>query len=608
MMKYILCGGTEVFREFFRAVVGAKADLAFFSAPDRIPLDTSCDSSVIVLLPEYEKGKCSIPEMDFERITRFLEWKKNGARLYVENYRAQDYLHSELPGLQIVGRERFFFQEYLRLDGSVLQARGSFYFPAVKARTGVLATVENCIGTHSVFREGTYSFPVLTRCGEHGFASVMNLSAYDVLFMRPRHRWRKLYADLWSEVAGCSRETVEQAFDRVFPERLNPSGGTSPEEAVRRALEWHEKSGVLRSADGSSGMFEMIRSNDLGVRSNLRTDSELLTGAFFAMAGRHFQSERLVETGCNLADFLLDRGIQKPDGFFKWFDNKEQVYSSDSARDGLAMVNLYRCTGNARYLESALALAEAFLRWLEKDGLCCGCFRMEDGYAGSESNDNPVFYGEMVSFLLQLKGERYRAAALRIIERIGEKFPDVAPFGFSDNFTYSRYLLMLACAQVRTDRDFSGRIARVLDFFEKQQHPSGGIIECAIRLVDHAEAGVAIGDGGDSIADLLYCNNFVFCALSVLRRLPPSHPERERAERMYQSLKRFLLRIQIRSGDPRFDGGWMRGFDMDNEDYYGLNKDLDWGAYCIMAGWMTGFIPVVLLEDLGAPPFFIAPD
>ncbi|OQA84644.1 MAG: hypothetical protein BWY31_02327 [Lentisphaerae bacterium ADurb.Bin242] len=606
-MKYFLCGGTEAFRMFFRTMTGADADLTFFSAPDQIPLDDAGNSPVYVLLPDYEKGVRRIPEMDFERVMRFLEWKRNGARLYVENYDAQDYLHSGLSGCQIVGRERFFFQEYLRYDGGILQARGSYYHP-VLARSETLASVENCIGTHTVFREGAYSFPVLSRCGEHGFSAAMNLSAYDVLFMRPRHRWRKLYADLWSEVAGRPRKAVERAFDRVFPERLNPSGGTSPDEAVRKALEWHEKSGLLRAPDGSQGMFEMIRSNDLGVRSNLRTDSELLTGAFFAMAGKHCRSERLVETGCNLADFLLDRNIQEPGGFFKWFDNKDTVYSSDCARGGLAMVNLYRCTGRTRYLEAARSLADAFLRWLAKDGLCCGHFRMEDGYAGRESNDNPVFYGEMVSFLLQLREEKYRAAALRIIERIGEKFPDVAPFGFSDNFTYSRYLLMLACAQVRTDRDYSGRIARVLDFFEKQQHPSGGIIECAIRLKDHAEAGVAIGDGSDRIADLLYCNNIVFCALSVLRRLPPDHPERTRAERMYQALKRFLLRIQIQSGDPRFNGGWMRGFDMDNGDYYGLNKDLDWGAYAIMAGWMTGFIPIVFLEDLGAPPFFISPD
>ena len=51
----------------------------------------------------------------------------------------------------------------------------------------------------------------------------------------------------------------------------------------------------------------------------------------------------------------------------------------------------------------------------------------------------------------------------------------------------------------------------------------------------------------------------------------------------------------IVSGDPRLDGGWMRAFDTAAGEWYGLNKDMDWGAYCIMGGWVMGYVPQALM-------------
>ena len=70
-----------------------------------------------------------------------------------------------------------------------------------------------------------------------------------------------------------------------------------------------------------------------------------------------------------------------------------------------------------------------------------------------------------------------------------------------------------------------------------------------------------------------------------------------KVEAMYNKLRDFMLNIQISSTDPRLDGGWMRAFDMRLKEYHGLNKDMDWGSYCIMAGWVMGLIPLVLLYE-----------
>jgi hypothetical protein len=48
----------------------------------------------------------------------------------------------------------------------------------------------------------------------------------------------------------------------------------------------------------------------------------------------------------------------------------------------------------------------------------------------------------------------------------------------------------------------------------------------------------------------------------------------------------------------------MRAYDMENGEYYGVNKDLGWGPYCIMGGWVMGFFPLLLLADTGAPSIY----
>ena len=48
----------------------------------------------------------------------------------------------------------------------------------------------------------------------------------------------------------------------------------------------------------------------------------------------------------------------------------------------------------------------------------------------------------------------------------------------------------------------------------------------------------------------------------------------------------------------------MRAYDMENGEYYGVNKDLSWGPYCIMGGWVMGFFPLLLLAAEGSPSIY----
>ena len=79
----------------------------------------------------------------------------------------------------------------------------------------------------------------------------------------------------------------------------------------------------------------------------------------------------------------------------------------------------------------------------------------------------------------------------------------------------------------------------------------------------------------------------------------------DKVNAMYQKIRCFLLRIQIASPFAKLDGGWMRAYDMQLDEYYGLDLDMDWGAYCIMCGWVMAFIPLVFLYEDSPDSFFL---
>lgn len=620
--RWHVSGGTEKFVAFLRTAADAGTEVAVYPDVAGMPWE-SATSDVFFVIPEYEKDRGELPDFPDALCARAEAALARGCRLYVERPLA----HSE-PVVRLLGAETYgvkpvsVCQEYLVFDGEILQARQSTYLPA-GTRTSdwgdpssAVVSVSDCLGVRRVSRPGSHRLPVLvsSRRGKV-HAAFFGFSDYNPHFMRAYAAWRSFFGKFLERIADADPKRAEAAFRTVYPDFMRDSRGEDVETLVRRAVEWHRKSGVLIAPDGSRGMYEAIASDTFGFRRELRGDCHFLTAALFACAGKRYGRPDWTRIGTSLADFALARGFQTEKGFIRWFDREapgsagHTVYSSDMGRSALGLVNLYKATGDKRYLDAARKAAEAFLLWMNGSGLNSGYFQNvdDDGWKDRETSDNPVYYAEMVSFLLQLGEKRYTDAALLTVEKIGERFPDVEPFGFSDNFTYSRYLLMLACAQRTGVRDYSDRINRTLEFFVKNAHRSGGIEETPIRLRDDTEAGVAMGDGSDHVTDLLYCDYVTFNALSVLMKLPRERcrgVDRAAVERLYRGMHAFLRRVQIASDEPKFDGAWMRAYDMDIGEYYGLDKDRDWGCYCIETGWVTGFIPLVFMYEDAQDSFF----
>lgn len=629
MKKLYFVGGTEEFFRFLRLAfpgelvrfpsVEAAAAAALREAPE-----------ALVLLPGET---VPIPTVSFDGMRALAELRRRGQKLYLEEYDWGDYNSRGIFGFIADTAPRAIYDEVLNYGGKLLQLRRKRFIPGRFEESGTgtaecLATLENAIGVHKPVIPGTVSFPALVR-KESFLSAAFGLSRYDRYTDLPRRSWRELYAELFAPLLGAGKDAAEKAFDAVWPPVALAGEGADCAAAAARAVEWHLNSGILPDDTGRSGAYEMLRSSDLTVRMNQRVDAMLLTAALLATAGGRFGKPELVEKGKALADYCLAEGMQFSSGpnrgAFHWFNDLGAgqcfVWSSDSGRDALAMLQLWRVTGEARYLASAEAYGDTLLRWFGgRPFLPRAWFdpfrdNVEELPADKVPHNAPSFYDAptvLLSALWRITGkEAYREQVRRTVEAIESVDPDFE-MNFSPltyNLLYSRLLFILAAAQEIGCGDHAKRINELLEFFLDLQSPSGGIADSAViraaQTFTHPEFSVGMGKGYDSVVDHLYCTNNLLGALSILRRL--SEPKGVRAElvtRLREGLLRFVCETQLTEPDARLYGGWMRAFDLETGEYYGINKDKDWGPYCVMGGWVMGFLPLLLLEECGAPGIY----
>jgi len=625
MKTIALVGGNASFRHFLSlAFPGSVVIYPDLEAAGRCALERPVEAILALAAP----GQL-LPTLTADGMRIFTRLREQGQKVYAEMYDAGDYSSSYLFGYISDTAERAFHNEYLVWEGKLLQARCASYLPGRSHGGGeVLARVEDCLGSHEVASPGKYQFPVLTRSGSF-FSGAMRFSCFDRLTMLPHSRWKKFYASLFAPLLNVEAEKVEQAFEQVWPPiRLGGKENTL-EKAVKLAVDWHLDAGIIHDGDGAHGCYEMIRSSDLNVRMNQRVDSMLLTGALFATAGRIWKQDEYVRKGCALVDYCLEQGLQFQEGpnrgLFRWFQKfqggNDICYSSDSGRDGMAMLQMYRVTCKEKYLQSAIALGDAYLRWTEgkpfvkATSFNLGQYDLDTLPAVVPPSDAPVFYEGMAILLANLYRitgkEGYREQLRITTEAILQRHPHYKNCftPLSQSFVFSRLITILCAAQEIGCGDYSEKINELLHFFEKLQHPCGGVQDSALILDEstftHPEFPVSMGADKDEIVDMLYCtNNLMGCFSTVSSMKNPGKIQVELVKKMRNKMIRFLLDIQISEPNARLRGGWMRAYDMGSGEYFGVNKDKDWGAYCIMAGWVMGFLPLLLLEEMGAPSIY----
>ncbi len=627
MKRIALVGGSAAFVEFLGgAFDGEIVKFTDMESAGRAALESSYEAVIIIAEP----GEL-IPMPSPEGLKIYTKLWNAGQRVYAELCDLQDSHLASLFGVRVYGRERAIYNENFVFGVSLLQAPSATFQPATIAGGCEILRVERCIGSHAPTVPGNERYPVVV--SNRGFVlSTTRLSKLDRFTALPNSGWRDLFKTVFAPLIGASDEKVEFAFNKVFPLIKLAGDGNSTLDAVRRAVEWHYNSGVMPDASGRSGCFEMIRSSDFKVKYNQRTDVMLLTAALLTTAGEKFLNDSWKNAGKNLADHCFDSGLQITEGesrgILRWFDSlgangtRELVFASDNGRCGMALIQLYRSTSEARYLESARLLAGAYIRWADGEPyLKQTSFSPNDCDLSSMKRsarpcNAPVFYDGMALLfanLYRITGdESYRDQLKRTADALMSDYPNGYALNFTPltkSFVYSRLMIVLAAAQEIGCGDYSDVINELIMTFSDLQDSCGGVQDAGLVIAEntysHEEFAVSMGKELDKIVDMLYCtNNLLGCFTLIAGMKNTGTVNTALAEKMRKGLVSFLLSTQITEDDNRLRGGWMRAYDMANSEYYGVNKDLGWGPYCIMGGWVMGFFPLLLLADEGAPSIY----
>lgn len=634
-MKVSVFGGDKKFTSLIKELSEAK----FFDEIGDAIAYAKNEAGALFLLPLYDKGEYSIPEFSDEVATALCEVIKSGkTRVYIENYPAYDYRDCFVLGLQArsllnnIGKLSVCISEGYRerLGFEILQKRYGFYYPSAihtDEKVEVIAEIKNCLGVHKIIDGAERDGVALLRTERGVYCAMADLTRLKDNEIFSYKHWKDFWKMLISEIIDTSKDAVDAAFSATYEkigirkEVRESDTARALVSAVKNAVEWHRRSGIMKD-EGKRGVYEMIRSFDLTVSKNLRGDSALFTAALFEAAGRYFNDEGYSKIADNIVSAMLSKEelqikMGENRGLFKWFSGisnmgARSVYVSDSSRVGNSVYALYKLSGKEEYKEAIISLGDALLRWFGKEALLPGCqFNYEKDdlntiqkrkrYACPEFYDAPLlFLGNLYSVT---HDERYKEQVIKTAKCLAELYPNYeVTTSHSDNFTFSRLLGALSAAQRFGDGAWTPVIDELLRYFSKLQHTAGGFRDGKAYFDKESikkDMEFAVGFGlDDSIADVVYCQNTLACALTVLLSADGSF-DRGLAEKMRDSLVDFLLDIQIRSSDERFNGVWMRAFDMDNMEYYGCDKDFAWGPYCILTGWVTGAIPLVFLDILG---------
>lgn len=457
--------------------------------------------------------------------------------------------------------------------------------------------------------------------------------------MRPTSAWHLLITEICRETGLPIRmnQPVVQLSWEISGEAINSetNGNTKiwSQQQVDQAVNWFLQSGILPAADGSQGVYENVHSVTATVTQDRRPDCHAHTALMFHLYGRWTAEPKWERLSGNIMRHVLDGGYQDLDessltyGFFKWYedpeDKPEQIFTDDQSWVCLVLLYLYRMTGDELYKKRGMITAEALFRTQQEQGLRANCLsgseiRSKGLQAGSyqrEASMNPHFESIAHAAYIQawlVSGERRFLdmavkGSIYLLEHLEEM-----KWMYSRTSAYTRFLLPLARLQTMPELEQTERqnlqqgTREILAYLLGCQHASGGIEEKDNPDPDKygkEDTGVFRQDG-EGIADQLYTNNFLLVNSWEGWKCTGDNEFKQ----LHDDLSKFLRSIQIKSAHSRFDGGWMRAFDMNKQEYFGNNGDTGWGPYCMESGWTQAIIASgFLLKMLDASLFDLIP-
>lgn len=561
----------------------------------------------------------NLSPVTLERLWRFVE---GGGLVYGELIDAYDFTSSRLFGWKQDFPKSNRTVEKLRVSqplnglgrGELLEWSGAFALGFPIEAEGVLEFGQ-FRDTHVSMDGEIVSYPGLhirkLGAGTVVYASFSLFSNSKPETLRPHFRWNKVIETLSSKTGIL--------FD-IWPKAITIRNDNLPEQAVERSLRWFHQSGIMPAADGSKGVCENVHSLTTRLTLDRRPDCHAHTSLMLFLYGKWSNNHSYIEASHQLLQYLFDNNYQdlEPDspsyGLFKWYDYPgaypDQMFTDDNSWVCFVLMYLYRQTNNEAYLKHALPLAEALLATQREDGLRSEVLRrsqlVDSGSVGAKqlpASMNPHFesitHAAFIQAYLVTGREDYLDVAMKGSKQMLANM-DKLSFMYSRTSGLSRFLLPLGFLSRYDDSGaIDSGIEQIVDYLLACQSPLGGIEEMDNpdpERFGKEDAGVFIHNG-EGIADQLYTNNFLLMNVWEIWKAKDDAKYRI----LYDTLSDYMCRIQMSSHEARYDGGWMRAFDLRHGEYFGNNGDTGWGPYCIESGWTnamtTSGLLLMLLDE-----------
>jgi len=423
---------------------------------------------------------------------------------------------------------------------------------------------------------------------------------------------------LYGAEVDVTRLPVQESYSFVTPGGELLEGVAA---AAERALQWFERSGVLRD-EGRGGVWEGLGTEIMpdGTQrvSTIRRVDCIGEAAFpYFLNSLRTEQERDLLVSERLHEYIFDYFLNKEPGhlygMMRWTEEAWGIcYQDDVAR--ALIPHLLKClyTGSKYRLEETVAALRFLVSTTGTDGT--RVFRT-DNIALTEERVRELqttpgelpsahyngFYYAALFLAYKLTGEQsFLDVGVRGMETIMGVYPETKREQ-SQTQELCRLVLPLAWMYWVTGKtEHKDWLYRVVGDLQQVKHSSGAYLEwddgykAAMRHAMGEGESSLLARNGDPVVDLLYSNNWLPVGFMQAYFVTKD----EMFLKLWEEHAAFLISAQIVSDNPMIDGGWARAFDVNLREVFGSPADAGWGPWAIESGWTVAEITSGLLMGL----------
>ncbi|WP_147590119.1 hypothetical protein [Clostridium polynesiense] len=452
----------------------------------------------------------------------------------------------------------------------------------------------------------------------------------------PKNKMRSLvkYILEWVSDEEINTDTVKDYYEikglNKFSRISEEEFASELKESAKTSLQWFKNSGIIIN-QGRDGVYEGFGTEVYPDGSQrfaklIRADCAGEISLTYFLDYMLNDNENSLEISDNLSSFIFDYMQEKDKnefyGMIRWTQQAwETCYQDDVAR--ALNSHLLKClyTGRNDYIEECKAALDFLIKTTGTDGT--RVMRTDNRELTEEKinelHNQPgnlksahynAYYHASLLLAYKLTGiEKYKDISVKGLTEIMKVYPETVREQ-SQTQEYCRLILPLSWLYWITKEDIHKEwLYKVSKDLQQLKHKTGAYLEwdegykATMRNTKGDGECSLLAENGDTVVDLLYSNNWL--PIGFMQAYLVTGDEYFKS--LWQENIKFILGIQIISDDPRINGVWGRGFDVEYMEYFGSPADIGWGPWAIESGWtvaeiLSGIFMGILQDKL--KPFY----